>query len=49
MRANQEYWLKVLKIRDGEGKGNKCKLNVDYNFMRLIETEDISTSSIHSI
>ena len=49
IRANQEYWLKVLKIRDGEGKGNKCKLNVDYNFMRLIETEDISTSSIHSI
>ena len=49
MRANQEYWLKVLKIRDGEGKGNKCKLNVDYNFMRLIETDDISTSSIHSI
>jgi archaellum biogenesis ATPase FlaH len=49
MRANQEYWLKVLKIRDGEGKGNKCKLNVDYKFMRLIETEDISTSSIHSI
>jgi hypothetical protein len=38
-----------LKIRDGEGKGNKCKLNVDYNFMRLIETDDISTSSIHSI
>ena len=49
MRANAEYWLKVLKIRDGEGKGNKCKLNVDYNFMRLIETDDISTSSIHSI
>lgn len=49
MRANQEYWLKVLKIRDGEGKGNKCKLNIDYNFMRLIETDDISTSSIHSI
>ena len=49
MRANQEYWLKVLKIRDGEGKGNKCKLNIDYNYMRLVETEDISTSSIHSI
>lgn len=49
MRANQEYWLKVLKIRDGEGKGNKCKLNVDYNFMRLVETDDITNSSIHSI
>ena len=49
MRANAEYWLKVLKIRDGEGKGNKCKLNVDYNFMRLVETEDITNSSIHGI
>jgi replicative DNA helicase len=49
MRANQEYWLKVLKIRDGEGKGNKCKLNIDFNHMRLVETEDIATSSIHSI
>ena len=49
MRASQEYWLKVLKIRDGEGKGNKCKLNVDYNFMRLVETEDITNSSIHGI
>ena len=49
MRANQEYWLKVLKIRDGEGKGNKCKLNIDFNHMRLVETEEISTSSIHSI
>ena len=49
MRANQEYWLKVLKIRDGEGKGNKCKLNIDYNYMRLVETEEISTSSIHGI
>ena len=49
MRANQEYWLKVLKIRDGEGKGNKCKLNIDFNHMRLVETEDIATSSIHGI
>ena len=49
MRANQEYWLKVLKIRDGEGKGNKCKLNIDFNHMRLVETEDIASSSIHSI
>ena len=49
MRANQEYWLKVLKIRDGEGKGNKCKQNIDFNHMRLVETEDIATSSIHGI
>ena len=49
MRANQEYWLKVLKIRDGEGKGTKCKLNIDWNFMRLTETHEMSNSNIHSI
>ena len=49
MRANQEYWLKVLKIRDGEGKGTKCKLNIDWNYMRLTETHDMSTSNIHAI
>jgi len=49
MRANQEYWLKVLKIRDGEGKGTKCKLNIDWNYMRLAETHEMSNSNIHSI
>lgn len=49
MRANDEYWLKILKIRDGEGKGTKCKLNINWNYMRLIETEDMSTSNIHGI
>ena len=42
MRANAEYWLKLLKIRDGEGKGTKCKLDIDWNYMRLIETDDIT-------
>jgi KaiC/GvpD/RAD55 family RecA-like ATPase len=42
MHANREYWLKVLKIRDGEGKGNRCRFNIDYNFMRLTETDDIT-------
>lgn len=49
MRANQEYWLKVLKIRDGEGKGTKCKLDIDWNYMRLNETHEMSTSTIHDI
>jgi len=49
MKANLEYWLKILKIRDGEGKGVKCKLNIDYSYMRLIETDQISNSNIHSI
>ena len=49
MRASYEYWLKVLKIRDGEGKGTKCKLNINYSIMKLTETDDISNSNIHSI
>ena len=49
MRANQEYWLKVLKIRDGEGKGTKCKLNINWSYMRLTETEETTNSNLHSI
>ncbi len=49
MRANSEYWLKLLKIRDGEGKGTKCKLNIDWNHMRLLETDNITNSNLHSI
>jgi hypothetical protein len=49
MRANDEYWLKILKIRDGEGKGTKCKLNINWNYMRLIETDDITNSNLHGI
>jgi hypothetical protein len=41
MHAAREYWLKVLKIRDGEGKGTKCRFEIDYNFMRLTESGDI--------
>ena len=49
MRANDEYWLKILKMRDGEGKGTKCKLNINWNYMRLVETEDITNSNLHGI
>jgi len=42
MHANREYWLKVLKIRDGQGKGNRCRFQIDYDNMRLSETDDIS-------
>ncbi len=35
------YWLKLLKVRDGQGKGMKCKINVDYDYMRLQETNTI--------
>ena len=49
MRASYEYWLKVLKIRDGEGKGMKCKLNINYTYMRLTETDETTNSNIHSL
>jgi len=49
MRASNEYWLKILKIRDGEGKGVKCKLDINYNYMRLTETDEVSNSNIHSL
>ena len=42
MHAEREYWLKVLKIRDGQGKGSRCRFNIDYEHMRLTETDDIS-------
>lgn len=41
MHSNYEYWLKILKIRDGEGKNTKCRFNINYDYMRLTETDDI--------
>lgn len=46
MHINEEYWLKVLKIRDGHGKNSKCKYTIDYNYMRLYETEEIMQGNI---
>lgn len=42
MHANREYWLKVLKIRDGQGRGSRCRFSINYDFMRLTETDDIT-------
>jgi len=41
MHSNYEYWLKILKIRDGEGKNTKCRFTINYDYMRLTETDDI--------
>lgn len=38
-----EYWLKILKIRDGEGKNKRFKLTIDYEHMRLLEAEEVHT------
>jgi replicative DNA helicase len=49
MHASNEYWLKILKIRDGEGKGTKCKLMINYDYMRLTETDEVTNSNIHAL
>lgn len=45
MNLDQTYWLKVLKIRDGEGKGTKCKFKINYNYMKLSETSETTVVS----
>jgi len=39
MNLNKEYWLKLIKVRDGAGKHTKCLLNIDYDYMILSETD----------
>lgn len=34
------YWFKILKIREGEGKDTKFRVNINYNKMKLIEKSD---------
>ena len=46
MHAEHEYWLKILKIRDGEGKNLKCKFRINYDYMRLAETNETSSSGL---
>lgn len=36
-RANREYLLKIIKIRDGYGKNSRIELAIDYSKMRLVE------------
>ena len=35
------YWLKLLKVRDGSGKNIKCKIDINYDYMRLYETNTV--------
>lgn len=41
MNLDKQYWLKLLKVRDGAGKHTKCLLNIDYNYMILSETDTL--------
>jgi archaellum biogenesis ATPase FlaH len=44
MHLQQEYWLKLLKMRHGQGKNSKCRYTINYEYMRLYETDEIVMS-----
>ena len=46
MHMNNEYWLKILKVRNGTGKNSRCLYRIDYTYMRLLETDTIVNSTI---
>ena len=41
------YWFKILKIREGEGKGHKFRIDIIYNKMKLIERMDCIDTNDH--
>ena len=43
------YWLKILKIREGEGKGHKWRCDIIYDKMKLIEKDEIIDTSAHLV
>lgn len=45
MLINHEYFLKLLKIRNGSGKNSRCLYKIDYRYMRLTETETVINTS----
>lgn len=46
MHMNNEYWLKILKIRNGTGKNSRTMYRINYEYMRLTETDTTITSTI---
>lgn len=45
MHSKNEYFLKILKIRDGAGKNTKCKMIIDWNYLKLSETDVLVTTA----
>lgn len=41
MLLNREYFLKLLKVRNGSGKNSRCLYQVNYDYMRLTETDTV--------
>lgn len=46
MHMNNEYWLKILKMRNGQGKNSRCMYRIDYTYMRLTETDTIVNTTL---
>jgi replicative DNA helicase len=45
MLADSEYWLKILKVRNGTGKNSRCLYKIDYSYMRLMEMDTVMNSN----
>lgn len=43
------YYLKILKIREGEGRDTKFRIDANYNKMKLLEREGVIDTSSHLI
>jgi archaellum biogenesis ATPase FlaH len=41
------YYVKILKIREGEGRDTKFKINANYSKMKLIESSEIINTLSH--
>lgn len=41
MQMNLEYFLKLLKVRNGSGKNSRCLYKINYKHMRLTETDTV--------
>lgn len=41
------YWMKILKIREGEGKDKKFRVDIVYDKMKLIERTDMVDTNNH--
>ena len=43
------YYLKILKIREGEGRDTKFKIDANYNKMKLFERSDMVDTLSHLV
>jgi replicative DNA helicase len=46
MHMQNEYFLKLLKVRNGTGKISRCLYKIDYNYMRLTETDTVINTTM---